>query len=268
MEVRPGRFDSVTIAIVAENKVTTRQLCLEILERTVAPKGAIYIEIPAKQLSRYLPTLNDFDIKFHHFQNNAYTYYIWKVKDESGNPIEDKVPVYATSIEGVGGLILSPDLMKVLLVWEYGKWKLVTGAMKAGESPVDTLRREMTEEVGLEFTDNITRIGGWHISKARFDAVNDNFTAFVVQATSENFAVDGIEIKKAQWFNCDQLLFRIDVSKIPDKDPTSASVEGFETKFSWIALRFLSRYRQNQSVYITHNEVPYVDPTGKYTLYI
>ena len=30
------------------------------------------------------------------------------------------VPAYATSIEGVGALVLSPDEKRVLLVWEYG----------------------------------------------------------------------------------------------------------------------------------------------------
>lgn len=266
MEIRLGRFDSVTIAIINEVDPTLLELALH--GRTESPKGAVYIEIPEKLLSLYLDRLLYFHCKFHHFQNGAYTYYIWNVKDESGNPIEDKVPAYATSIEGVGGIIMSPDNTKVLLVWEYGKWKLVTGSMKAGESPIATLRREIKEEVGLEITNNITRVGGWQISRSRYNEINDNFTAFVVQATSENFTVDNVEIKNAQWFNYHQLLFMIDISKIPETDPTSASVDGFGTKFSWIALRFLSRHLQNQSVYMPHNEDPYVDSTGKYTLYI
>ena len=282
MEIRLGRFDSVTIAIVREEDPTLLELAIR--GRTESPKGAVYIEIPEKLLSLYLDILLYFRCKFHHYLNGAYTYYIWNVKDDSGNPIEDKVPAYATSIEGVGALILSPDLTKVLLVWEYGKWKMVTGAMKAGESPVATLRREIQEEVGLEIMDDVCRVGGWHISRSRFNEINDNFTAFVVVAKSEKFTVDNVEIKDARWFNCNELLLRIDISKIPENDPTSASVDGpanagascgefsapkgLDTKFSWIALRFLSRYRQSQNVYTVLSNVPYVDPTGKYTLYI
>ena len=39
------------------------------------------------------------------------------------------VPCYATSIEGVGALVLSPDEKKVLLVWEYGNCKPLSGAV-------------------------------------------------------------------------------------------------------------------------------------------
>jgi len=60
-----------------------------------------------------------------------HVYYRW-----FGDPGHDMVPCYATSIEGVGALVLSPDEKKVLLVWEYGNWKPVSGA-------VDEVRRSV-----------------------------------------------------------------------------------------------------------------------------
>ena len=48
-------------------------------------------------------------------------YYRW-----NGDAAHDMVPAYSTSIEG-GGLVLSPDESKVLLIWEYGNWKPITG---------------------------------------------------------------------------------------------------------------------------------------------
>ena len=116
-------------------------------------------------------------------------YYAWP--DRPDYP--DKVPPYATSTEGVGAILLSPDEVRhsrrepstsrqqgprqnprlagrdpgrscsaahtreprlgqtrVLLVWEYGCWKMPTGAVDAGEGALSALRREVGEEVGCE----------------------------------------------------------------------------------------------------------------------
>ena len=69
-----------------------------------------------------------------------HVYYRW-----FGDPGHDMVPCYATSIEGVGALVLSPDEKKVLLVWEYGNWKPVSGA-------VDEVRRTYTLSLSLLFS--------------------------------------------------------------------------------------------------------------------
>ena len=69
-----------------------------------------------------------------------HVYYRW-----FGDPGHDMVPCYATSIEGVGALVLSPDEKKVLLVWEYGNWKPVSGA-------VDEVRPQHTLSLSLLFS--------------------------------------------------------------------------------------------------------------------
>jgi hypothetical protein len=80
------------------------------------------------------------------------------------------VPPAASSIEGVFVFPLSPDEKQVLLVWEYGHWKVrrimqrlqlaltgrqpVSGAGELGESIIATGTREMMEEVRID----------WHFS--------------------------------------------------------------------------------------------------------
>ena len=131
----------------------------------------MYLVVSENVLATVLPLILVLKMKFHHYQDNYYTYYWWKVKS-----IEDKVPEYATAVEGVGALILSPDRTEVLLVWEYGKWKLVTGAVKAGETILDTLFREVKEEVGIDLYENVLSVGKWHIAKSRFGLSMMNFT--------------------------------------------------------------------------------------------
>ena len=145
-------------------------------------------------------------------------YYRWL-----GDPAHDMVPGYATSIEGVGALVLSPDETKVLLVWEYGSWKHVGGAIDEGESVLTTLARECREEVGIELDAAFApvSVGGWQISRARDDVVNDNFRAFVVRAASEEVHCDMNEISQAKWFDAKELLAAVRHAGSPDPQQTS-----------------------------------------------
>jgi hypothetical protein len=54
-----------------------------------------------------------------------YMFYLWLDK-----ALQNPVPVYATAIEGVVCLLLSPDEKKFLTVWERGCWSMVGGAVK------------------------------------------------------------------------------------------------------------------------------------------
>lgn len=142
-----------------------------------------------------------------------HVYYRW-----NGNPAHDMVPSYATSIEGVGGLILSPDETKVLLIWEYGNWKPISGAVDDGECSLNALKREAQEETGVQ-TDPAFQpvlVGGWQMARARDDRINDNFKAYVLRAASERFEVDGVEIAEARWFDVQQLLALYATAGHPD----------------------------------------------------
>jgi len=242
MNVIPGPFNSFTIKINSDIvPIGEVEATLDLLLQNAS--GAVYLAIPEEILCKYYNIVGNYHMKFHHYQNNIYTYYIWNVEGPSG-PIEDKVPAYCSSIEGVGAIILSPDEKKILLVWEYGKWKIVTGSLKPGESLIETVFREVSEEVSVKLDPNyIISIGEWHISKARFNLINDTFHAFVVKAENMNFQVDNVEIHKAQWFNIKDLL-EIQIPEFYNNIPdlTSISVEAYDTKFSWIMLVWLHKF--------------------------
>ena len=183
-------------------------------------KGAIYVGIQELAIEPGVSgMLRARGFKYHHFRQappdgkdlgvgnglktGEHVYYRW-----NGDPKHDMVPSYATSIEGVGGLLLSPDESKVLLIWEYGNWKPMTGAVDDGESALSACEREMREEVSATVDHEFKPVfvGGWQMARARDDKVNDNFKAFVLRAASEEYAVDENEVSEARWFSCKELL--------------------------------------------------------------
>ena len=120
------------------------------------------------------------------------------------------VPAWATSIEGASALIFSPaegtsdpDVPgdEILLVWEHGVWKAVSGAVDPGELMIDTIRREIREEVGVAIDETFRPLylGGWHAARARDALVNDHFSMFALRATSRSFQLDEHEIHEAIW---------------------------------------------------------------------
>lgn len=56
-----------------------------------------------------------------------------------------KAPVYA--------LIVVKDKLLLLHRVEYGVWEAVGGKIEAGEKPIDAIRREIKEEIGIEVED-------------------------------------------------------------------------------------------------------------------
>jgi 8-oxo-dGTP pyrophosphatase MutT (NUDIX family) len=113
-----------------------------------------------------------------------------------------------TSIEGVAALCFSPSGAKVLLVWCRGAWSMPGGATIAGECKIQTLAREVREEVGVQvdFSQDVLYIGGWSTGRARDNLTNDNFSAFAVRMKSEVFHNDCKEVFEASWFEWRPLL--------------------------------------------------------------
>ena len=120
------------------------------------------------------------------YEPGEHIYYRWL-----GDPTHDLVPPYRTSIEGVGALLLSPDEKRVLLVWEYGNWKPVSGAVDEGESSLRTIEREMHEEVHVPLDHSFIarKVGGWQMARARDGRTNDNYVCYALRAGSEAFEV-------------------------------------------------------------------------------
>merc|ERR1711957_552665 len=138
---------------------------------------------------------------------NELLYYRWL-----GSGV-DMVPSYTTAHEGVGALVLSPEKDAVLLVWEYGNWKMITGNLDGCDGVVATVRREVLEECGMDLEDDLKVVGGWQDARA-YDACGNNvFTIFTATAKHRNIKVDGKEIERARWFPLASLPSSEDVNR-------------------------------------------------------
>jgi 8-oxo-dGTP pyrophosphatase MutT (NUDIX family) len=151
--------------------------------------------------------------QFYNFDpnTNELLYKKWCRVSRNGSPTTDMVPPYATSIEGGGCLVLSPDGTEVMLVHEYGRWGRCGGAVDPGESSLETALREVVEETAVELnleSDRApVRIGlCYHQPRSRDGRVNDNFLLFIVYAKSKALKIDEKEISGARWFSVEKLV--------------------------------------------------------------
>lgn len=244
------------------------------LEHT-AGRAAVYVGIQELSLDPGTSgLLRQRGFKYHHFRQappdgqlfgaggggwrtGEHVYYRW-----NGDAAHDMVPAYSTSIEGVGGLVLSPDESKVLLIWEYGNWKPITGAVDEGESSLIACEREMLEEVGITMDTLFSPIfvGGWQMARARDDRVNDNFKAFVIRAVSEAYTLDEAEVSEARWF----ALSDLEALYAAHDRPSPAAVRFIEQpelpegrrKVSTSALAWLHTYAQGRGLPVSTIQRP------------
>lgn len=263
IKITEGKFESYTIEFTKGEEVSSvdqpaktlssEELKTKFLQhlKTVFEKAkyAVFVRVPECYLSLLSPVMQEHGFYMHHIEEQTLVYATWRSKT-----VENKIPEYATSTEGVGALILSPDLLKVLLVFEYGKWKLVTGNVERKERILDALKREISEEVHVTLNDQWPPVylGGWSQAAVEpYRKVNNNFMVFAVQATSMDFKVDNFEIKQAKWFSIDDLwipklltLAELQNLKIMNaKEKTTfatSSVEFNKTDFSCMAMLMLN----------------------------
>ena len=245
------RFGASSITINKSSALDAEELALIKKYDAEQTKSAIYIKIPKRQLSLHVDHFID-EYKFHHVETididgapvECYIYYKWNNKE-----VEDKVPPYATSIAGAGVLLLSPDTNEILLVLEYGKFKMITGTNPQNELTIDTAIREVEEEVGVKINTDISprMIGSWNISGVKLGIINDHFTCYAMVASSKEFKVDGFEITEAKWFDWRFLLdahkYMLDnLTKLSSPDLTSAYIEYEGVKLGYATLVFYVNY--------------------------
>ena len=167
--------------------------------------SAIYVVVAQRSMQAVdWMWLDAHNFRFHHQReardgedSGAEFVYCWP-----GDPKQDMVPRYATSVEGATAILLHPDLEQVLLVWERGAWTTSGGAVDGGEGKLAALNREVWEEldVKLDLEWGAHYVGGYQQSRARDGVMNDNFSAFVVKLASPHFKPDNKEIMEAHFF--------------------------------------------------------------------
>lgn len=170
--------------------------------------AALWVSIPPSGLGLWYTTIlaacPRAGVTFQHHRvgerkhSDHHVFYAWIQGHD--NPVEDAVAPHMTSTGGVAVLVLSPDETEVLLVNEYGKLKLITGAVGRGERAIETAVRETREEVGLLCDERFPALclGGWQTA-GMGGSPNDNLHVFCVRSTSKEFKADGFEIKTCCW---------------------------------------------------------------------
>jgi len=204
IEITDAIFDGKNVTISKGSPLNEKELqLLKYLENTHT-KGAIWIFIREEILQHHMQFILAMYYTFHRYESNArtYVYYKWNVAN-----VEDKVPKFATSISGAGALLLSPDCTKILLVFEYGKFKYISGSVEPGELGYETIQREIKEETNIELDKKFeSKICGlWNIKSARPGNINDHFICYVFKAKDDHYKVDETEIKEAKWFDIEFL---------------------------------------------------------------
>ena len=259
----------------------------EAIRRAAAVTGGAAVYVGVHELetdSVFLGLLRARGFRYHHYQKpevggahsdwhtGEFIYYRWM-----GDQGHDMVPSYATSIEGVSALYLSPDESKVLLIWEYGNWKFVTGAVDEAESSLGSLIRELSEEVGGAVDPAFAPryVGGWQLSAARDRLVNDNFSVYAVRAATEDFAIDHAEVVAARWFSIAELLQLWQRSGRPPvgqsmtidplgDDPSTAELKAAgRMKISTNAINWLAAFKDGNSLPVLAADNPHEKPSSR-----
>ncbi|XWV26564.1 hypothetical protein QJ857_gp0503 [Tupanvirus soda lake] len=201
-EIIDWKWESKIIKIISDD-ITTDDFNLLVSDLENQNIHTIYIHINEKILDKFLWIILDRNYKFRSYDEGIYEYYKWTLKG-----IEDKVHPYATSTACASVMILSPDETSVLMVFENDMWKFVTGSNNFNELNLETAKREMFEEVGLEYDSRFEPkfIGMWNISGRNNGKINDVMTCYVIKAKSFTLKLDDFEIVKAKWFKINDLI--------------------------------------------------------------
>ncbi|MBX9704485.1 MAG: NUDIX domain-containing protein [Silvanigrellaceae bacterium] len=102
---------------------------------------------------------------------------------------------------GVRALVINKD--KVLLVKHtYQKgWYTIGGAVDAGETPQEALKRELKEEVGVSLTGPLELFSAYYSRNER----RDDYIIFYISHSNTQEKVSSAEIAEQQWFPLNQL---------------------------------------------------------------
>ena len=106
------------------------------------------------------------------------------------------------STTGVRCLLIKDEHI-LLIRHSYGSqnWTVPGGGVKAGESPVESAKREMFEEVGITLS-HFLELGNIYFTH---EYKKDTVWVFAASPTDYSFTIDETEIVQAQWFLLSEL---------------------------------------------------------------
>lgn len=111
--------------------------------------------------------------------------------------------VNAASV-GVQGIVLNSQNECLLVEHTYSQgWCLPGGGVKSNEAPIEGLKRELMEEVGIEITGQPTLFQIYH---QNCNGIDDYPILFIVKEYKEHdIKLPNLEIQRSCWFKLDHL---------------------------------------------------------------
>ena len=109
-------------------------------------------------------------------------------------------------------IVLNKNQDKILLIKQYSKpyYVLVAGYINKGENAIETVKREVFEEVGL----NVTEI--YFNDSKYFEPTNTCMFNFVCVSDSEDFILNH-EVDEANWFSIEDSMKMIKENSLAQK---------------------------------------------------
>ncbi|MBO6046878.1 MAG: NUDIX domain-containing protein [Erysipelotrichaceae bacterium] len=115
---------------------------------------------------------------------------------------EFRFPIFSCAISTV---IINPSHTKVCFIQQYGRHSnvLVAGYINKGENAIETLIREVKEEVGLNVVE-------YHFNDTQYFApTNTLMFNFISVVDSEEFIRNTLEVDHVEWFPIEEARERI-----------------------------------------------------------
>lgn len=167
---------------------------------------AVWLRLPRRDCY-LIPYAYDVGFCNHHAVEDYFMLTMW-LGDK-----ENKLPQFGTHVVRVEAFIsreLTPGKREILLVQEKvgmgDRWKLVTGAVEAGEFVVDAALREVREEVGIKAR-FMQVLGFANRTKRKFgrsELIVCCALEPIVVETSGKLVLQEDEISKARWFSIEE----------------------------------------------------------------
>lgn len=196
-----------------------------------------YISFDKSLLESISPHLSKLNFEFYKYEKPIFTFYKW-LNEQS----KDKVPAHLTTFSSVNVLLLDSEEKNILLVWEYEKWKNVTGSVDLKESFIEAATRELKEEVNC-ITDSafIPKLVMVEL-KVKNDAPENMFYLVFKALNKLEIKPDEDELEKIKWFPLDYFILKetITYSSIEN------AIDYKDSKFAISVFMCIKRFKESK----------------------
>ncbi|KAH9528150.1 hypothetical protein DERF_002119 [Dermatophagoides farinae] len=160
-------------------------------------RKCIWFIVPG-QLSHLISVLIKHGFEFHHAKPNFVMLVKWIPNEET------RIPKFAHTTVGVGGLVYDPVIQKVLLIQEKNSrvkmWKFPGGYSEPGEDIGNTAIREVKEETGIDCT--LKSIISFRHNHTGIFGCSDFYFVCLLSPIKQSSKIETcqIEIDDCRWF--------------------------------------------------------------------